>query len=338
MEKIKYVIIGQGIAGTILSMKMFDMGIDHIVADSPILSTSSKVAAGLINPIVLKRFKMVQNGESFLEHAYSYYPKWEKNLDMSFFHSLPIHHIFSSQENQNTWMEKSAHLPFSKFLADVIKPASPIKAPFGVGIMNGASWIDTQALIGAYSEFLKNKGLLREISVLPPEEELSQKLNTHKIIWCIGHLQKEFTSNEKIFSPTRGEVLIIKAPGLDEQQIYHAGVFILPLGNNLYKVGATYHWDNFNDIPTKEGKDKLIHELDKILSIPYSIVDHKAGVRPNISDRKPIMGALNQQNMIFNGLGSRGALMAPLLADIFLDFLENDKPLPKEYNIDRFNS
>lgn len=328
-----YTIVGLGIAGTVLSIKMMEKGIPHQVIDSPKLSSSSKVAAGLINPIVLKRLKKVQNSDTFLREAIPFYRNWEKQNAKSVLNAKSIAHIFYSQEEQNQWLEKSDNAAFTDYLGSMLKNnLESLRAPFGLGKMNHTYWLDTSSFIDEHKALLIKKGLYSEI--IFDSSSIHEK---GKVILCNGHLLRSFFSKAvEYFSPTRGELLIIKTQELDDAFIYHAGVFILPLGNNCYKVGATYHWNQLEDIPTEGGQSKLIEGLEKIFTGKYEIIDHIAGVRPNTRDRKPILGQLDSDLYTFNGLGSRGVLMAPYLADLMLNFLERKKGLPPEYSIERF--
>lgn len=339
MSKKKYLIIGQGIAGSVLALEMWSRKIDFLVIDQPSLSSSSKIAAGLVNPIVLKRFKMVKDAEQHLSIAQPFYHHWQKALNTPFYYNIPICHLFSKQENQNEWMEKSANPPFSKFLGEVQSGTiNHLTTNYGYGLMKGTSWMDTSLFLRSVQDFLiqENKLLDTEVN-LSEIENLKEQHQASDVIICNGHLLRLQNDFSALFSATRGELLTIKTKDLSEDLIIHAGVFILPLGNKLFKVGATYHWDHLFDETSDDGKSKLIHELEKMFSGNYEIIKHEAGVRPNTKDRKPFLGHHKHWN-IFNGLGSRGVLMAPYLAKLMVDNLEKDIPIPAEYDIQRFFS
>ncbi|MGB0175895.1 MAG: NAD(P)/FAD-dependent oxidoreductase [Owenweeksia sp.] len=326
-----YQIIGQGIAGTVLSMQMMQRGIRHTIHDNPELSSSSRVAAGLVNPIVLKRLRLVHEASFFYNGLVDFYRHWEKELSASFFHEAPIRHIFQSQAEQNAWMAKSDNPAFKPFMGPVsLNNNSHIQASFGFGETRNTFWLDTAALLKIYRNFMYDQDLYREGNIDP----IAHANEPHRI-WCMGHLQRNSYLPDNIFSPTKGELLIIHSEELQSKDVWHAGVFILPLGNDLFKVGSTYAWDELDDFPTKAGRKKIEKEFRKIFSGNYSVVDHYAGVRPNIRDRKPIIGQW-QGIHIFNGLGSRGVLLAPQLANLYLDFLIDGKSLPDAYDINRF--
>jgi len=338
LKEAEYIIIGQGLSGTILSMMFTERQIPHRVIDEPTLSQSSQIAAGLINPIVLKRLKLAHRANEQLEFAKPFYTKWENTLGDKFFSDLPIHHIFSAVGEQNLWLEKSENPSFKKFLGEInAVDKRPIKSPHGIGIMKNTFWLKSALLIEKYRNFLVEKGCFERLTVNP--NSLKDISSRKKVILANGHLMRELLPHSSLFfSPTRGEIMIVKANDLPNDRIFHSGVFILPLENNFYKVGATYHWDSLKDQPTEDGLLKLKKELEKFYKGSYEVVDHLAGVRPNTKDRKPLLGKINDNLYAFNGMGSRAALMAPWLANLMLDYLANDNALPLEYDISRFTS
>jgi glycine oxidase len=120
----------------------------------------------------------------------------------------------------------------------------------------------------------------------------------------------------------------------------NTSVFILPLGNDLFKVGATYNWADKTNIPTEEGKQELIDRIKEILNCDFQIMDHLAGVRPTVKDRKPLIGSHpDYKNIhILNGLGTRGVMLAPAMALALFENIEFAKPLDSNIDIKRFIS
>ena len=57
-------------------------------------------------------------------------------------------------------------------------------------------------------------------------------------------------------------------------------------------------------------------------------------------DRRPLLGGHpTYKNLyVFNGLGTRGVMMAPLLSKWLYDFIELKKQLPEAVAINRFES
>jgi glycine/D-amino acid oxidase-like deaminating enzyme len=136
---------------------------------------------------------------------------------------------------------------------------------------------------------------------------------------------------------TKGELFVIKAPKLDLDVIVNASVFILPLGNDLFKIGATYDWNDKTDSPSEEGKAELIEKIKEVITCDFEIVAHLAGVRPTVKDRRPLIGTHPNHSSIhiLNGLGTRGVMLGPAMAKALFENIEYQKPLDKEIDIKR---
>ena len=112
----------------------------------------------------------------------------------------------------------------------------------------------------------------------------------------------------------------------------------MPIGNDLYKVGATFNWEDKTNESTAEGREELVKKLESFLQCEYEIVDQSAGIRPTVIDRRPMIGVHPEHKhlAILNGLGTRGVMLAPLMAKNLYGLLENDDHLENEISIDRF--
>lgn len=328
-----YYIIGQGIAGTILSMRFYEAGIPFILIDEPSFSQSSRIAAGLANPVVLKRQKWVADAEKFISVAPDFYKKWEEKLDTRFFHSVALEHIFHSAGEINDWQSNSEKPHLKNHLGCIHQDSLPnIHAPHGRASVEGIFWLDTVKFIESWKSFLREQSLLIETDwhtfAFPKQAQR---------IYCNGYLLQHSHPNlAEAFQSTKGEVMRIAAPELPEDRILHAGVFTLPLGDGEFKVGATYSHKELNQEITEDGLAFLKSKLEVFYKGPYTVLEQWAGVRPNIKDRKPLMGRISESEWTFNGLGSRGVLMAPYLSAHFLEHLLNDAPLAPHWDVKRF--
>ncbi|PKP14923.1 MAG: FAD-dependent oxidoreductase, partial [Bacteroidetes bacterium HGW-Bacteroidetes-23] len=137
---------------------------------------------------------------------------------------------------------------------------------------------------------------------------------------------------------TKGELLIIKSKALKLDVILKSSVFIIPLGNDLFKVGATYNWEDKTATPTEEGKNELLSDLKSLLTADFEVIEHLAGVRPTVKDRRPMLGThpKHPKLHVLNGLGTRGVMLAPDMAKMLFENIENQIPLDKEIDIKRF--
>ena len=136
----------------------------------------------------------------------------------------------------------------------------------------------------------------------------------------------------------KGELLTIYAPDLKVNFLIKSAIFILPVGDDLYKVGATFNWKDKTKEPTTEGRNELELKLKSVIDCDYTIVDQVAGIRPTVKDRRPLIGVHKKyrQVAVLNGLGTRGVMIAPLMAKKLFQNIENGIRLDKEIDIARF--
>ena len=72
--------------------------------------------------------------------------------------------------------------------------------------------------------------------------------------------------------------------------------------------------------------------------MPYTLLEQQAAVRPTVQDRRPLVGQHPEDpsRFMFNGLGTKGASVAPLSSRWLYDLLESGLPVPAEVDIARF--
>lgn len=344
---IDYLIVGSGLAGIAFAETLLQNNKSFIVFNDN-SQNSSKIAGGLYNPVILKRFSEVWNAKQQLEIATSFYEKIEEKLSVQIDYKLPIYRKFFSVEEQNNWFAASDKPNLVPFLSTTLikKKYEAINSPYGYGEVLQTGYVDTISLLKNYHTYLEDKNLLRnetfDYSLLQFENECIRynNIKAKHIVFAEGfgmHSNPFF--NYLPLDGTKGELFIIKAPDLDLDVIVNTSVFILPLGDNLFKVGATYNWKDKTDSPTEEGKQELIERIKEILTCDFEIVDHFAGIRPTVNDRRPLLGAHPKfKNLhILNGLGTRGVMLAPSMAIDLFNHIENKTSLDKTIDINRYS-
>ena len=94
-KKVDYIIVGQGLAGSILALTLLQKGKSVMVIDDAKPNTASKIAAGLYNPVVFKRLVKSWLADDLLPYMDSFYPEMEKLLGVEFYFSKRILKPFS---------------------------------------------------------------------------------------------------------------------------------------------------------------------------------------------------------------------------------------------------
>lgn len=343
--QVDYIVVGLGLAGIAFCEQLEKHQKSFVVFDSG-LNVSSTVAGGVYNPVILKRFTASWDAINQINTALPFYGHLENKLQVKLNYKTPVYRIFASVEEQNLWFEAADRPVLSHFLIPEVKYPNnkQINAPYGLGEVAHTGRIDTALLITSYRKYLEEKSQLIvrdfDYKCLKIENRLQYKsISAKNIIFSEGFgLKKNPWFNHLPLTGNKGELLTIHSPELKLDKIIKSAVFIIPLGNDFYRVGATYNPKDKDKNPTPEAKKELTDKLNKIINCTYEIIDHKAGVRPTVTDRKPLVGVHTQFENLFvlNGLGSRGVMIAPSVAQKLVDFIENKIPLDKEIDIRRF--
>jgi len=344
-----FIIIGNGIAGTTLAYEFLKQKKNFLVISDPSLSSSSQVAAGIFNPVVFKRLTLGWKTDELFPFAETYYEEAEKFFGKKFFYPVKMARIFPGIEEQNNWLTKTGSDFAGKYISseNIIeeKYLKNINAPFGYGTVEKSGYIDIATFITAVNTQLEkeNKIIYRkinynEISISDNEVTVSE-FKTKKIIFCEGWLVKNnpFFKEVKMM-PAKGETVTFKAEGLPENVILHKGCFILPKGNNTFIAGSTFEWNELNEIITEKAKNDLAGKIKDLVKVPFEIIHQQAAVRPAVKDRKPVIGThpYHPNVSIFNGLGTKGVILAPYFARQLSLYFSQGKPVENEVDVNRF--
>ncbi|MEH6682179.1 MAG: FAD-dependent oxidoreductase [Sediminicola sp.] len=341
-----YLIVGLGLAGiSLCEVLERNNRTFQVVSDTS--QTASMVAGGLYNPVNLKRFSLVWNAQEQLRKAMPFYAHLETKLKLSLDQKIPVYRRFASIEEQNMWFEASDTPPLRPFLSSQIHlNTNPhIHAPYGFGEVLQTGRIDTKTLLTGYRQYLRDRKLLREESFLFDGLQVNKEgvrygdITAKNLVFAMGYGQDHNPFFQYLpLTGTKGELLTIKAADLKERNVIKSSIFVIPLGHDLYRIGATYKWKDKTNLPTAESRAELLDKLNTFLTCDYEVVDHVAGIRPTVTDRRPLVGRHPEiANLyVMNGLGSRGVMIAPTVAEQLYSHIENGTPLDPEMDIARF--
>lgn len=346
MKKVDTLIIGLGLAGIAYAETLLNANKSFHIIDAE-TSGSSQIAAGIYNPTVLKRFNMTWRGQALHAFALPFYQRIAERLKIKFNHPFPIQKVFSQVADHNQWTVAADRKGLSSFLDPMIyqKELHGIRSPLGYGVVHQCGRMDTQVLISSYKTSIGEHCTkeLFDYSALNISSNgvMYRGIKAKHIVFCEGYglVQNPFFKHLPMVG-SKGQILIIKSPELKLEAIVKGAIFITPLGNDLYWAGATFEQKDKSLICTSEGKNQLVKKIDRLLSVPYEIVDHLTQIRPTVVDRRPLIGTHSTyKNMhLLNGMGSRGVLIAPTIAKWLFDHINTHTPLPPEVDINRFES
>lgn len=344
---VDYLVVGLGLAG-ISFCETLERNNKSFRAISDGSQMSSAVAGGLYNPLMLKRFTLAWNALEQLDLALPFYQDLERKLGLRLNHELPILRRFSSVEEQNLWFEAFDKEGLKPYVSPTIRPDSynpNIDAPFGYGEVLQTGRVDVQGMLAAYKGYLRQKGALtfetfdHDILEIKDDHITYKSVKAKHLVFAEGYgLSMNPYFRYLPLTGTKGEYLIIEAPELKEFNAIKAAVFIIPMGNDRYRVGATYKWKDKTNSPTEASKAELIERLNQVLKCGYSIMGQEAGIRPTVTDRRPLVGRhpIYANLYVLNGFGSRGVMIAPSASEQLFDLVEGNRSPQPEMDIARF--
>lgn len=310
---------------------------------------SSLVAGGLYNPVILKRFTMAWRADAQMDLAIPFYQQLQAKLGVQLDYKVKVLRRFSSIEEQNMWFEAADKPRLQRFLNSQLHKNlnKGLDAAYGFGEVLETGRIATEKLVQVYTSYLKNLDVLKETTFVHKELNMTangveyQGKKYQKVVFAEGFgLKNNPFFNYLPLNGTKGELLTVKIPDLKETRVIKSSVFIIPLGENVYRVGATYKWKDKTHTPTQEAKEELLEKLETFLRLPYTVEKHVAGIRPTVTDRRPLVGQHPEYSPLYvlNGFGSRGVLIAPEASEQLVQNMYTDVELHPEIDIQRFKN
>ena len=318
------------------------------VIDDAYERAASQVAAGLINPVTGRRYVKSWRVDDLLPFALDTYRTLEKKLGISVYQELNIIRSLFNHREENDWLARSGEPGYEKYLMDEVdlgSYADYTEPVFSYGEVKHCAQVDLAGLTKTYREKLREENRLLETVFDYNALEILEggvhygDWEADTLIFCEGARGKENPFfNYVPFQVAKGEVLVIKIPDATFDKIFKHRVFIIPMGNELYWVGSTYNWEYEDDLPTEEGRTFLEERLRDILKTPFTVVEHRASIRPTVKDRRPFLGRHPSYNQLalFNGLGTKGTSLAPFWARHLAEYLVESQPLDVAVDIERF--
>lgn len=345
--EVDFLLIGQGLAGTVLSYRLINSGRRVHVIDQASNNHCSRVAAGLYNPLTGRKMVKTWNADEIFPEIEPFYAQLEKELDIKVVYPRDTYRPFLSIEEQNDWMGLSGGGEYQNYIKCVKTTSAyaEMNDHHGGLVLGQSGYVDLNTLMDHYAIWLEKQDRLTNEEFDENELKISNARIKYKhikattLIYCngMGAINSRFFSWVPL-KPNKGEILVIKQ-NFAPEEIINRGIFRITLPNKDFKVGSTYNFKEFDLLPTEEGKKELLEKLKKLIPLPVQgIVEHKTGIRPTTMDRKPILGKHPEYGnvYIFNGLGAKGVSLAPYFSKIMLDFLLFKKEPHKEVNISRF--
>jgi glycine oxidase len=341
-----YLIVGQGLAGSVLACLFRMRGHNVAVVDNSYRTAASISAAGIINPITGKRLTRPFLIDDLLDSAFSTYPAIEEFLGCSFFQRRTVLRLLQSAAEQQQWSERLASGQYASYLRTTPLPDnSMIQNRFGAFEVSAAGHLDIPELLHATRQKLLSEDRLIESEFdyselrLTDQNVIWRNLSAKFVIFCEGYqLSRNPFFNVIKLNPAKGELLTLRAPKFDDPRILQHGKWLFRTVSGEIKAGTTYSWDPLNETPTPVARAEIEQAIREFIKIDFQVIRQSAGVRPVIKvDNRPIVGVHPHHSRlaVLNGLGSKGALQAPFAAKQLIAYLERGKSIHPEFDVCR---
>jgi glycine oxidase len=338
-------IIGCGIAGSTLAFELVKNGNEVVLFEND-SNVSTSVAAGMVNPLVFRRMTLSWRIDEMLPVAFNFYTRLEKELKTSFLQSVTIRRFFASIQEKDYWKKKQ-HLPdFEHYMEELTEDDFNFLSEqnsFGTARVKQAFRVNSSIFYTSVLTFFEQKGILRkEMFDESKFIESEMSYNTEHFdafVYCNGKdlIYSKFWN----FLPiklAKGQLLEVRWDNFSTQESWNRKCFMIPNSKGNFDIGSTYEWDLDNTDPTESAKELILNNLKSLKEETPTIVNHTAGIRPTSLDRRPMLGKHpTVKNLYcFNGLGTKGYLLAPLLAKEMAAHICHDTPLNNEIDLNRF--
>ncbi len=345
-----YLILGQGLAGSLLAWHLIHAGKRVLVIDDGLRSSSSKVAAGLINPLAGMRFNCAPRTAEWLDSAHAFYNRLGEMHGRRYFHAIEMQRLFRSPQQRRFYerqLERPQSQPYlgGELTGEDVDPG--VDAPHGGFAQTQTGYLEMPPILADLRDWLDEHNAYRQQSIdyaaVQPGQDsvVIGELEARHLVFCEGYrLQANPWFSALPLQPDKGEFLQLDSKRQLCQHIINGAHMLIPLAEGGYRFGATHEHQQIDNEPSKQARERLLEGLNGLLkdTQDIEISAQSAGVRPATSDRSPFIGVhpMQPRLWVFNGFGARGALSIPWYAERFSAHLLGSAPIPGEADIQRF--
>lgn len=342
-------IIGQGLAGTVLHFTLHCRGVSARVLDCDVEGRSSAAAAGIINPITGPKYQKSWNYDNLLDIFVPFYSEMEGYLGRKVFYRMKMYRYLADLDQINRWtmhaVNEGRHPCYGEFRKEINEYPASQKNGVWAEILN-AFRVDLSLMLPLYREKIKEQGLfisepMDYDAIYFNGEKIKYKdVNYDYIIFCEGYksVHNPYFSELPVV-PTKGEALLIDRIVDTNFMAKNRDLMTYWDANHVW-YGATLS-NKFVGVEPEPGSEGVLvgHYQQDFNQLPesYKVI---SGIRPATRDRRPITGRHPRfrQLAILNGLGTKGTSLAPYVAKCLTDHLLDNKEIPGEISLARFVS
>jgi len=324
IKKINTVIVGQGIAGSLLAFMLHQKNIPFLLIDQSSQSTASQIAAGMFTPLSGKRKTIHPLSLQQIPFAINIYKEISKLIGYNILHLTNIYQLFDSAEEQSQLQSKYLEPSFAPYIKSISNYLPGTNNNNGAYEVTHSGWVNCEYWMRYFKIWLKNNGRLLEAKFVYPDLHINEDkmeyngIEFKNIFFCEGYKAINNPFFNEIIIPCKGDVLTIASEHfVTDKIIKKNGIYLVPLESNSFKAGATYQWSNDSEKPEEASKLLIEGELKNMLLNPFKVINHQSAIRPTTQNREVIIKQhqYHKGMYMFNGLGTKGVLQGPWWAD-----------------------
>jgi glycine oxidase len=349
-DPIDYLIVGQGLAGSILAWLLEQHRQHVLMVDNASDGSASQIAAGIVNPVAGQRLVKHPRAERCLERARSLYAAIGNFFDCDFYFERPQIRLFTTEKERDLWAKRKSDPAYAPYLGDGFAANQDWFVPanrYGGFHQNACGYLDTRALLEAIRTHFRSKNQIIDCTFSWSEIWQTQT----NIVWQ-GRKVRHLISCEGFraggnayfswlpFQFSKGEIVTCECTEPLPDTIVNCGKWLLPLPHRVFRCGATYQFTPLDSRPSAPARETLCSTVRRMLPphATFRVVAQQAGIRPGSLDKQPFAGMhpAYPRIGIFNGFGSRGVLTIPYYAERFVAHLLYNAELPPEIDLRRY--
>ncbi|MDQ7091088.1 MAG: FAD-binding oxidoreductase [Methylococcales bacterium] len=343
MKKVDFLIIGQGLAGSLLGFELIQRGFKVVILDKGV-ENASQIAAGLINPVTGMRFVKSAEVDFLLPAAQQYYNYLAYFFQQKFYIEKPMLRLLTSSKAHQHAIKRLKNSDYADYLGDIIETTR-----FNVPILEQkqTGYLQTQILLNTLKQFFIEHDSYQQSTfdyeAIEFRETVSyDSITAQKIIFCEGYLAYKNPWFSKLpFQLAKGEILTLKSPQPLADYLLNYGQWMIPLDGSSFRTGATFDRERINTQLTSKGRHDLLTCLHTVLpeTKMATVTKQQANIRPCTLDKQPFIGFHPKypQLAIFNGFGAKGSLQIPYYCQQFATNLLKKVPLSETIDIKRYS-
>jgi len=344
VQSLPYLIIGQGLAGSMVALSLLERDAQVVVADDGHPQAPSRITPGLATPIAGPRLTFPPSGAAAVAASWQRWRHLECRFRRRLLYRHEILHAAGGREELQQYHRRLAESAFASWLGPAFTPGAHdglLADPWGGFTIHGGL-VDVPAFLRTVDEHLRSTGSRIDRRIEPQElrdcGDHAEVGGAHyqAVIFCDGPAGQENPWLSGIgLQRIPGEVLTVAPAYAVEPYIFHGRAGYLaphPGHRGHFRLGATYGAPDTPARVTDAAREHLLGQLPRLLSRPphMEVVDHQAGARPATPQRAPVLGRLPERPAaVLNGLGARAMLQAPYLAEALAEHLLTDAPIPE---------